>query len=155
VKTLKVISGIILLALLAAQFIRPDRSDPGLDPTLAIVNQMNVPPSVRSILERSCFDCHSNQTRWPWYSSFAPISWLVADDVKQGRNHLNLSEWGTYTRKRQIAKLDMMVSEVDKGQMPLKTYLLLHRDGTLSEADKDVFCTWAEQASDSLRATGK
>jgi hypothetical protein len=79
----------------------------------------------------------------------------VAYDVKQGRNHLNLSEWGTYTRKRQIAKLDMMVSEVDKGQMPLKTYLLLHRDGTLSEADKDVFCTWAEQASDSLRATGK
>jgi len=155
VKTLKVIGGIILLALLVAQFFRPDRNDPGSDPTLVIGQQMNVPPSVRSILERSCFDCHSNQTRWPWYSSFAPVSWLVANDVKEGRGHLNFSEWGTYTRKRQIAKLDMMVSEVDKNQMPLKTYLLLHRDATLSEADKDVLCTWAEQASDSLRATGK
>jgi hypothetical protein len=151
----KIIGGIILLAFLVAQFIRPDRTNPDSDPAVMIGRQLNVPPAVRTILERSCYDCHSNQTRWPWYSNVAPASWIVTDDVKEGREHLNFSEWGTYTRKRQIARLDMIVSQVDKDEMPMKKYLVLHKNAALSEADKDLLCTWAEQASDSLRVSGE
>jgi len=85
----------------------------------------------------------------------SPVSWLVADDVKKGREHLNFSEWGIYTHGRQIAKLEMISSEIDKGRMPMAKYLLLHSNATLSEADKDLLCSWAEGASDSLTALGR
>jgi hypothetical protein len=110
---------------------------------------------VQSILERSCFDCHSNRTRWPWYSNVAPASWLVARDVNEGRERLNFSEWGSYKQGKRVSRLEMMVAEVDKGEMPHKNYLLLHGEAALTEADKDTLCAWGEQLSDSLTAAGK
>ena len=149
-RTLKILAATALALLVAIQFVRPDRSNPPTDPALALTAQPTVPAGVRAIIERSCYDCHSNQSRWPWYSEVAPVSWLVAEDVKEGRKELNFSEWGTYTRKRQIAKLDMIATEVDKGEMPLGSYLLLHRDAALSEAEKDLITGWAGDLSDSL-----
>ena len=151
-KFLKIFTMLGIVALLAIQAIRPERNNPASDPALAMTAQLNVPPDVRAILERSCYDCHSNQTVWPAYSAVSPVSWFVADDVKNGREHLNFSEWGTYKPGRRIAKLDMIVSEVDKGKMPLRKYLLLHGNAALSEADKDLLCSWAGAVSDSLTA---
>jgi len=82
----------------------------------------------------------------------APVSWLVAGDVEEGREELNFSEWGTYSRKRQAARLEMISVMVEKGEMPMKNYVLLHGEATLSEADKDLLCSWAEELSDSLTA---
>jgi hypothetical protein len=153
-KTLKIIAGILLLGLIMIQLFRPDRTNPVSDPGLAINNHLPVPPQVLAILERSCFDCHSNQTRWPWYSNIAPASWLVAKDVANGRKHLNFSEWGTYNQKRRASKLEDISDEVDRGDMPDSKYLLIHRDALLSAADKEALLSWAGQAADSLKALG-
>ena len=154
-KILKVGGISVAVLLIAIQFYRPERSNPVVDPAGDITAQVPVPPLVQSILERSCFDCHSNRTRWPWYSNVAPASWLVAQDVNEGRKHLNFSEWGSYKQGKRVSRLDMMISEVDKGEMPLKNYLLLHGEAALTEADKDTLCAWAEQLSDSLTPAGK
>ena len=95
----------VIGAAVALQFVnRPDRTNPPEDPSLTFASQQYVPATVSATLERACYDCHSNRTVWPWYSAIAPVSWLVADDVEEGRKHLNFSEWGTYTRKRQASR---------------------------------------------------
>jgi hypothetical protein len=151
-KILKIGGGIMIVVIIAIQLIRPERTNPIADPQLAVDRQMSLPPSVLAILQRSCFDCHSNQTRWPWYSNIAPVSWLVAKDVRDGRRHLNFSEWGSYNQKRRASKLGDIADEVDRGDMPDSKYLIIHRDAVLSAADKDIVLAWAGQAADSLKA---
>ena len=146
--------GIVALAI-AIQFIRPDRTNPPIDPEKDILGVAYLKPDVRAVLERSCFDCHSNRTRWPWYSQVAPVSWLVNDDVQQGRRHLNFSEWRGYKIGRQLSKLESLIGEVDKGEMPPKTYLLMHGNATLSANERDLVSGWAESLSDSLNAGPK
>ncbi len=136
------------------QFIRPDRENPPEDLPVTLTESFPVPGNVKAILERSCMDCHSHRTRWPWYSSVAPASWLVAEDVREGRQHLNFSEWGSYRRARMITALNIMVSVLDNGEMPPSQYLILHPDAALSDADIDTLCAWAEAASDSLSVLG-
>lgn len=147
--------GIVAVGVILQFVRRPDRENPGEDPSQVLTARAGVPADVRAILERSCYDCHSHRTQWPWYSAVAPASWLVAHDVEEGRERLNFSLWGTYTRKRQAARLEMVSIEVDKGEMPPANYLLLHGDARLSEADKDLLCAWAEQLSDSLMTAGE
>jgi len=87
-------------------------------------------------------DCHSNHTVWPWYSSVAPMSWLVAKDVRNGRGKMNFSEWGRIPESKQEARLEAICEEIKEGEMPLKEYLLIHSDAKLSEQDKDALCNW-------------
>lgn len=148
----KILGMLAIVVFLAIQAFRPDRSNPASDPALAITAQLNVPADVRAILERSCYDCHSNRTAWPWYSAVSPLSWLVADDVHEARRHLNFSEWGKYKDDVRTTKLDMIASEVDKGDMPLGRYLLLHQNAALSKAERDLLSSWAGAVSDSLSA---
>jgi hypothetical protein len=151
-KTVIVALGALLVIFIAAQFIRPDRTNPHADPALVITAQLPVPGEIQAILHNSCFDCHSNETRWPWYSQIAPVSWFVADDVAEGRRHLNFSLWGTYKESRRIDRLDAMVREVDRGGMPLPSYLAMHRAARMDDSTRDYFCNWAEHTSDSLSA---
>jgi hypothetical protein len=146
--------GIAVLAI-AIQFIRPARTNPQVDPSKDMMALVSVPPEVRAVLERSCFDCHSNRTTWPWYSHVAPASWLVANDVSEGRKHLNFSEWGGYKTGRQRSKLESLIGEVDKAEMPPGTYLIMHRGAALSASERDLVTGWAESLSDSLNAAPK
>ncbi len=151
-RLLKILGALCIVAIIAIQAFRPDRSNPASDPALAITTQLNVPADVRAILERSCYDCHSNRTAWPWYTAVSPVSWLVADDVHEARRHLNFSEWGKYKDDVRTTKLDMIASEVDKGDMPLGRYLLIHRNAALSKTERDLLSSWAGAVSDSLSA---
>ncbi len=146
--------GIAAVAI-AIQFIRPDRSNPPIDPAKDIVGKPYLSASVQTVLERSCFDCHSNRSRWPWYSEVAPASWLVAGDVKEAREHLNFSEWEGYKVGRRLSKLESIMDQMDKGTMPLETYLIMHGDAALSTSERDLVSGWAEDLSDSLAATGQ
>jgi hypothetical protein len=150
-RTLKVVGVLFLVVAVLIQFVRPERTNPPEQAGNFLGASVSVPSSVQDILQRSCMDCHSNRTRWPWYSNIAPVSWLVARDVHNGRAKMNLSEWGTYKPKRMIVRLDMMVSEVDKGDMPPRQYLLIHRDAELTEDQKTLLCDWAEHLSDTLK----
>ena len=112
--------------------------------------QSGITPPVANVIRTSCFDCHSNETRWPWYTEIAPVSWLVANDVHSGRNHLNFSEWGKYTKSKRVLKLGQIYEQVSKNEMPLSKYLYMHPNAKLSSADRDSITSWTEQEQDRL-----
>ena len=126
-----------------AQFIRPARTNPEIDQSLALESHVQVEPKVAAILDRSCADCHSNQTRWPWYANVAPVSWFVIDHVNHGRSHLNFSEWGNYDASEQKDLLREICQEVKSGSMPLSSYTPLHPGSKLSAEDVKVLCDWS------------
>jgi len=134
----------ILLALavllVVAQVIRPRLTNPPVDPA----KELRAPEPVASILARSCNDCHSSRTIWPWYSQVAPASWLLADDVKDGRKELNFSEWATFTPRRAAHKLEEVCEQVEKDEMPKWFYVPLHPTAKLSDADRKTLCDWAK-----------
>ena len=142
---------LVLVIVVAIQFYRPARTNPPVEQAQVVTAAAKVPAEVAAILKRSCYDCHSSETKWPWYSTVSPMSWLVISDVNHGRSHFNLSEWGTYPAKKRSDILDNMCDEVRTGEMPLKRYLLLHRDAQLAEGDWKLICDWAGEEADRLR----
>ena len=126
------------------QFIRPAKTNPVADPSLAIESHVQVDQKVGAILDRSCADCHSNKTRWPWYSHVAPVSWFVIDHVNTGRSEVNFSEWGQYSREDQNGKLRQICREVTNGAMPLSSYTPMHPGSELIEADVQTLCDWTD-----------
>jgi hypothetical protein len=129
--------------LVAMQFFRPERSDPPSDPTVSFEAVAKPPQPIVSILTRACYDCHSNQTNWPWYSNVAPVSWLVASDVKEGREHLNFSEWTRPGREGELPSMGEVCESVRDGKMPLRSYFLLHPDARLTAQESAVLCSGA------------
>ena len=127
----------LVVALAAMQFVPVDRTNPPVE------TEVPAPPAVREILRRACYDCHSNETVWPWYSRLAPISWLVARDVHEGREELNLSTWNQYTTKQQLKKLKKSWDEVAEGEMPPWMYLPPHPDARLSADDRAALRAWS------------
>jgi Haem-binding domain len=144
-RLLKWIAIILVVAFVAIQFVRPARTNPAVEETQTINAVTQMKPEVSAILDRSCRDCHSNKTVWPWYTQFAPVSWWLVDHVNEGRRDLNLSEWSKLPRDRQERKLRQICDEVTDGQMPLSSYLPMHPSARLSEPDKKILCDWTEQ----------
>ena len=140
---------VFLLAFIGAQFVRADRTNPAAAPTASL--RARVPSDVGAILDRSCRNCHSNETEWPWYSNVAPMSWMLADHVHQGREHFNYSEWTSYPSDDQDKFLGAMCNLVQRGRMPLPSYLLIHRDAKLSPDDVQAICTWSDKMRDTLQ----
>ena len=144
-RVLKVLLVTTTIILAAIQFVRPPRTNPPADPASALTN--HVPANIAEILDRSCRDCHSSQTRWPWYSNVAPVSWFVIDHVDHGRTHFNYSNWPIYDAERQLAIRKNSCEMARAGTMPMPSYTLLHRSARLSAADLEALCTWAVPAS--------
>ena len=149
-KILRWIGIAIVVIVVGIQFVRPQRENPPVDQSATISAQSAITPAVAALVKTSCFDCHSNETRWPWYSEVAPVSWLVAGDVRNGRNHLNFSEWGKYTKSKRVLKLGQIYEQVSKNGMPLEKYLYIHTDARLSAADRDSIVSWTEREQDLL-----
>lgn len=135
-KKLRWIGITVAILFILVQFAQPNKSNPPIDQAMTIAAQAEFTPPVSRLIKASCFDCHSNETHWPWYSYVAPVSWLVADDVATGRNHLNFSEWGKYTKSKRVVKLGQIYEEVSKGSMPIPKYLYMHGNARLSAADR-------------------
>lgn len=146
---------VLAVAFIGIQFVRPARTNPAVDESQTIGALMQMKPEVGSILDRSCRDCHSNKTVWPWYTQVAPVSWWLSDHVNEGRRELNLSEWGKLPRDRQERKLRQMCDEVTDGQMPLSSYLPMHPAARLSEQDKKTLCDWTDQERARLAGSSK
>lgn len=138
---------ICVVAFVVVQFIRPAKTNPAIDQSLALESHLQVEPQVAAIFDRSCADCHSNKTRWPWYSNVAPVSWFVIDHVNEGRGNLNFSEWGTYDAEQQRDLLRDICGEVKRGTMPLSSYTPLHPGSKLSGEDVTAICEWTSQGS--------
>ncbi len=136
--------GFIVLVIAAAQLIRPNRRNPPVNPSQSFQVRMHPDSQVAQIFDRSCNDCHSNHTVWPWYSGVAPFSWVVADDVRDGRAHVNFSEWGKYDAKKSADLLTDICDMVRQGDMPLWSYTLLHKGTRLTSAERTAICGWTK-----------
>jgi cytochrome c551/c552 len=135
----RVLLGVLVL-LVAIQFVPVNRSNPPVE------SEVPAPASVRAVLRRACYDCHSNETVWPWYSHVAPVSWLVASDVRGGRKELNFSAWNRLPAQRQARKLKETWKEVSERDMPPWYYVPMHRDARLSAGDLETMRGWTLSA---------
>jgi hypothetical protein len=134
--------------LVALQLIPLPRTNPPVE------SAMPAPPEVQAILDRACMDCHSHESRWPWYAYVAPASWLVVYDVHEGREHLNLSKWDDYSADRQRKKTRAIWEEVEEGEMPLPPYVWMHPEAKLSDADAATLRAFSETRVHELGAAG-
>lgn len=134
---LRIIVGVLIAAFIAIQFRTVERTNP------PVYGDFNGPAEVKEILQRACYDCHSNETKWPFYSYVAPFSWLVTKDVEEARDELNFSNWRRTSRVKQFKKKEEIWEEVDEGKMPLWYYLPLHPGAKLSEHDRDIIRKWS------------
>lgn len=136
-KKLVKITGWVALALfLAIQLVPVERSNP------PVVADLEAPPEVEAVLRTACYDCHSSETRWPWYSYVAPVSWVVAHDVEEARTEMSFSEWGALDPRERLELKQDMWEEVEKGAMPLKKYVMLHASARLDDEQKRILRDW-------------
>jgi len=145
------ILAILLLAFLAAQAIRPAKNNGSPSGPKDISTVVAVPDSVMTALKRSCYDCHSNHSDYPWWDQIAPVSWWITNHINEGKRKLNFTEFDSYPAKKQAKKLDETAELVEKGEMPLSSYLWMHADAKLSEAQKKMIVDWARAAEKTIQ----
>ena len=145
----KILSG-LLTGFVAIQFIQPARNKSDKVLPTDITNTVAVSNQVLNILQNSCYDCHSNNTRYPWYSSIQPGAWWMASHIRKGKADLNFSEFGAYSNRRQESKLKAIANSIKDKTMPLRSYTLLHKNAKLSIDDKAVLLNWINSTKDSL-----
>src|SRR5882757_2088970 len=138
-KKLKWVFAALVVVFGLLQLTNPARTNP---PVVNDLPATNAPPPVVALLHAACYDCHSSETRWPWYSHIAPMSWLIASDVKQGREHLNLSDWPNDNPLRAAKRLENMSDEIGSGVMPLLKYTKIHADARLTESQRKELTDW-------------
>jgi cytochrome c551/c552 len=143
---------VLVVLFLGIQLMRPARSNPAVDESQTIEGRTQMAPQIKAIFERSCNDCHSNKTVWPWYTNVAPISWWIAGHINDARQNMNLSEWGKLDRDHQDRKLRQICDEVTDGGMPLPSYLPMHPKAKLSDQDKKTLCDWTAAERERLSA---
>lgn len=120
-----------------------------------MVSNLAMPAEVRALVKRSCADCHSNETVWPWYSYVAPMSWLVEKDVRHGRDHMNFSRWPEYSFQQQQKLLADIATALKNREMPLPQYAVIHRDARLSDAETDIVYQWARLERRRMKAAAR
>ena len=144
-KILKIAAIVLIFAFIIAQFFRPDRNNPAIVEAETLDASTAVPADVKNIMQTSCRDCHSNTSVYPWYSNVTPINWLLANHISDGRKQMNFSVWNTYTPKRKMKKLDEICEQLEQREMPLPSYLWIHRYSELSESQSKALCDWATE----------
>jgi hypothetical protein len=149
-KALRLTALAVAAGLLGMQLVRSPRNEGVPEGPMSIVAQQAVPAPVKAILQRACYDCHSNRTVYPWYGSVQPVAWWLNKHLAEGRAELNLSEFGAYEPKRAVRKLQAIADEVHDHTMPLKSYLLMHREARLTDAERALIVDWAEDLADRL-----
>lgn len=139
----------ILLGLLAVlvvlQFFRIDRANPPVQPDEDFLYLAAPAPELGLLIKHACYDCHSYETQYPWYTNVAPISWWIADHIEEGREHLNFSTWAQYDPEKREHKLEEAAEEVQEGYMPLNSYTWMHADARLSEEQRARLAAWFEE----------
>lgn len=136
---------IIAILILVIQLFRPDKNISTSTSPNSIEAHYPVSNEIGVILRRSCYDCHSNNTAYPWYSNIQPFAWWLQSHVNEGKHELNFDEFNNYDVKKKKHKLDEVIETIEKDEMPLTSYTLIHRGAILSPQDKDKLITWAKE----------
>jgi len=141
---------IVVIIVIGIQFIPTNRNTSTELLETDVSKSLSVPDEVQKIFKRSCYDCHSNNTNYPWYYKIQPVSWLLENHIKKGKKELNFSEFGSYSKRRQKSKLKAIKNQIIDNKMPLSAYTLIHRNAKLSEKDRALIKQWATKLLDSL-----
>ena len=142
IKFLRALGIIGLIALVVIQFIPVEENKQGYQSVLAFEAETNVSHELAEIFRANCYDCHSNQTQYPWYSALAPINFWLDEHVRDGKKHFNVSQWSEYSVKRKDHKLEELIEEVEETEMPLPSYTWVH--GDLTENERQTLMDWAQ-----------
>jgi len=151
-KILKLILLVLAGLFIVLQFFRPPSNSAAERPAWDVTTTHEIPQSVQDILHRSCYDCHSSSTEYPWYAQVQPVGWWLYSHISDAKKELNFSEFALYGARRQYIKLQQIAEQVANNEMPLPSYLLLHADAELSPDQKKMLITWADATRDSIKA---
>ncbi len=149
-KLFKKIFLFILIVFIGIQFIRPAYNTSEKVLSTDILSVIAVPGNIENILKNACYDCHSNHTRYPWYMNIQPMGWMMAKHINEGKENLNFSEFGMYTKRKQANKLRAMATSIKERTMPIRSYKMMHPDSKLNEDDIKTVVAWATKTRDSL-----
>ena len=141
---------VAVIVFIGIQFLQPKQNKEAGENANDISRVLDVPADIHSILKTICYDCHSNNTKYPWYSKIQPFGWLQASHIKNGKAELNFNEFGSYSVRRQISKLHSLANSIRDKEMPLKSYTLMHKDARLSDTQREMIMDWATRIKDSL-----
>ena len=142
----KILIGFAILFVLS-HAIQPTKNKGNTNSANDITTVYTVPENVMAILKKSCYDCHSNHTEYPWYDHITPVNWWVANHIKEGKFELNFNEFGSYSTKKQLKKMEEIGETVEKGQMPLSSYLVMHGDAALDSDQKELLVSWSKKTA--------
>ena len=149
-KIVKIIAGILLVALVVIQFIPVDYNQSDTVPQTDFMVVHKVPEAIQKKVQVSCYDCHSNNTQYPWYNKVQPVAWFLEDHIKEGKAELNFNEWDSLSSRRKTSKLRSIIKQIESGEMPLDSYTLIHRDAKFSKEETEEIINWVTQLKDSL-----
>ena len=142
----------LLIAFLFIQFFRSTKNVSAAVAVNDISTKYTIPENVHAVLKASCFDCHSNNTKYPWYNNIQPVAWYLADHVKEGKKELNFNEFAGYKVAKQYRKLEEIINEVEMDEMPIESYTLIHGGAKLSLPQKTMIINWATVLRDTIKA---
>ena len=149
-KVFKAIAWIALISFVVIQFFPADRNESYTTPTTDFILVNKVPTEIENQLKVSCYDCHSNNTAYPWYSKVQPAAWFLKDHIKEGKEELNFNEWSDYSDRRKKSKLRSIIKQIESGEMPMDNYTLFHRDAIFSEKEKEAVLNYMKTLKDDL-----
>jgi hypothetical protein len=141
---------VVVVIFIAIQFIQPAHNTSGQVLPTDITKTISVPDKVLDIFKNACYDCHSNNTRYPWYVYIQPMGWMMAKHIKNGKENMNFSDFGTYSKRKQANKLRAVGTSIKEGSMPLSSYTIMHTNAKLNIEDKKLITDWISNIRDSL-----
>jgi hypothetical protein len=144
-KIIKKILVALLVVFIIMQFFGPDRNEGDMATVDAFLLETNPPSDVNSILETTCFDCHSDVTTYPWYNKITPVNYWLADHIEDGKKHFNASAWDSYSLKKKDHKMDELIEEVEEKEMPLESYTYTHGDANLTDEQIAAVVAWGKE----------
>jgi hypothetical protein len=154
-KILKIFLLAVIAFLVIIQFFPPEKNDHIVNPMDDIIFHLDMSSAVKRDIVNACYDCHSNRTRYPFYNRFAPVSWMLARHIRQGKEKLNFSELGNYDRRTRISLLTAICDEIVSGEMPLKGFVIMHSKAVLNEKQVEDICEWADEAAEQVMTTAE
>lgn len=148
----KILIGLLVIFIII-QFIRPAKNQTDAAQPKDIAAVYPVPANVHEILKRACYDCHSNNTKYPWYNNVQPVTWWLNHHISEGKHELNFNEFVSYTKKKKRKRLNQVADAVTDGWMPLKSYLWIHKEAVLTKEESDAVAEWANTLADHIDST--
>tara|TARA_R110002072_G_scaffold154941_1_gene304986 strand:+ start:5387 stop:5839 length:453 start_codon:yes stop_codon:yes gene_type:complete len=149
-KIVKIIILVLLVAFVGIQFVPTERNQSDIVPVTDFMLVNTVSKDIKNKLQVSCYDCHSNNTQYPWYNKIQPVSWILEGHIKDGKEELNFNEWDLLSSRRKASKLRSIIKQIESSEMPLSSYTLIHKDAKFSDREKKELIEWITQLKDSL-----